>query len=167
MICPRCRVPLNRVKSRQGISYRCPKCEGRAVSVTVLRRVGAKSSVRELWRQAHSGGGVSGADCPVCNRSMTEVPLYDTVLPLRLDVCTRCGFVWFDTEELKQFPSAAAEKAQPLPEKVREMIAVQDLRRAEAEAERAAYDHRGPDQFWHVIPALFGLPVEEKAPVLA
>jgi membrane associated rhomboid family serine protease len=134
--------------------------------MALLRRVGSIDSVRKLWQEARIGIQVAGADCPECGRTMDEVPLPGLVPPLRLDVCTRCEFVWFDPKELERFPSAAADKPKPMPEKVREMIAVQQVRRVAEEANRAGYDEQGPEQTWQWIPALFGLPVEEDAPAL-
>jgi membrane associated rhomboid family serine protease len=166
MICPRCRVPLTCTKTSRGIFFRCPQCDGRAVSISLLRRVGAQDAVNKLWREARLGIGITGADCPECGRPMAEILQPGVDPPLRLDVCTRCEFVWFDPKELEQFPSAASEKPRPLPEKAREMIAVEAARRAAEKAERDAYDSPGPEHAWQWIPALFGLPVEEEAPAL-
>ena len=97
---------------------------------------------------------------------MVEVPLSirSSSPPLRLDVCTACQFVWFDPREHEHFPRASADSQKPLPEKAREIIAMQELRRDAQKRERDAYDNPGPDQMWHWIPALLGMPVEENAP---
>ncbi|MBU4270723.1 MAG: rhomboid family intramembrane serine protease [Planctomycetes bacterium] len=149
--------------------YHCPKCDGRAAGMSVLRRIGSKNSIRRLWQLARKGGGAPGADCPACRRAMAELdlPLTNCPRPLRLDVCAGCQFVWFDPREIEQFPSPDADAAQPLPEKAREILAMHQLRRVAEEAEKADRDGNYPDELWQCIPAMLGMPVEQNAPELA
>lgn len=148
MLCPRCRVDLKCVKTTGGIFFRCPQCDGRAVGMSLRRRVGSQKSVGELWQQARTGGGPTRAECPECHQPMLEVLVPGTVPSLRLDVCTGCEFVWFDPNEFQQFPSPVTTGPKPLPEKVREAIALQQVRQVAEEAERASYDDPGPEETW-------------------
>jgi membrane associated rhomboid family serine protease len=168
MLCPRCRVRLNRAKTEHGMLFCCPRCGGRAVGLPVLRQVGSKEAVRKLWMLAHDGPRTPGAKCPVCDRPATEValPVRASSPPLRLDVCAGCQFVWFDPRELEQFPAGAADQERPLSPRAREAIALEEVRRVEEQAERDAYNNSEPDETWHWIPALFGMPVEENAPAV-
>ncbi len=87
-------------------------------------------------------------------------------LPLRLDVCSGCQFVWFDPREFEQLPPAAKETPSRLPDKAREAIALEEVRRVGEAAEKGGYDDPGPVEPWHWIPALLGMPVEEDAPAV-
>ena len=168
MICPRCRVRLNRATIGEGVFFRCPQCDGRAVSMALLRRIGSKESLRQLWQEARAEGAKPGAACPDCGRSMVEValPIRSSSPPLRLDVCTLCEFVWFDPREFEQYSACQTPGPRALPEKAREAIAVLDAQQAAEKAEKAAYDAPGPDEWWQFIPAALGLPVVENAPAL-
>jgi membrane associated rhomboid family serine protease len=86
--------------------------------------------------------------------------------PLRLDVCGGCQFVWFDPREFDLLPAAKANAPRPLPEKARELIALRQVQQV-AEAAETSGDDSGPDEAWHWIPAILGLPVEENAPALS
>ncbi len=145
--------------------------------MSLLRRIGSKEAIRQLWQQARGEGGTSGAAsgktktsgaaCPECGRPMAEaaVPIRSSSPPLLLDVCTRCELVWFDPRKFEFFPS---QPSQPhvLPEKAREAIATVEMQRAAEAEERAAYDEPGPDEWWRWLPAILGMPVEENAPKL-
>ena len=38
LLCPRCKVPLNDVRTSDGVFYRCDVCGGRAVTIELLRK---------------------------------------------------------------------------------------------------------------------------------
>jgi membrane associated rhomboid family serine protease/Zn-finger nucleic acid-binding protein len=168
MHCPRCRVPLNRATIPQGVLFCCPQCGGRAIGLPPLREIGSRESIRRLWKQACDTGTPSGVACPVCDRAMAEVvqPISSNLPPLRIDVCTRCEFVWFDPREFEQYSQCQPAGPEPLSDKAREAIAVVEARRVAQKAERDAYNDPGPSESWHWIPAMLGLPVEENAPAL-
>lgn len=134
----------------------------------MLRHAGSKDAVRRLWVLAHEKPTAPGTKCPVCDRPTVEVaiPLRSSSPPLRLDICAGCQFVWFDPREFEQFLRVPVEKKEPLSQRARELIAVQEMRRVAEQADRDGYDQPGPDETWQWIPALLGLPVEENAPAL-
>lgn len=166
MNCPRCRTRLNRTAIRRGMVFDCPKCQGRAVGLSLLRRLGSNECVLQLWKRARQRNGQTGAACPVCRRPMTELPVWENRPTPRLNVCIGCQFVWFDAHEYEQFPLPDGAPSPPLPEKVREVIAREELRRNAERARRGAYGQSGPDKPWHWILGLLHLPVEEDAPAL-
>lgn len=163
VICPRCRTRLTRTKNERGVYFCCPQCHGRAIGLALLRQLGSNECVRNLWIQAREPDHASGAPCPLCRRAMAEVAASEDPQALRLDVCTGCQFVWFDPQEFEQFPAPEADNAKQLPEKAREIIAIEQLRR---DAERRNSHDPGPDEWWQLIPGILGLPVEEEAPAL-
>jgi membrane associated rhomboid family serine protease len=146
----------------------CPKCGGRAVGLPVLRNAGSKEAVRQLWILAHEKSGSPGAKCPVCDRPSVEValPVRSSSPPLRLDICAACQFVWFDPREFEQLPSVAVDEERELPQQARELIAMQEVRRAAEKAERDAYNDPQPDEVWQWLPAMLGMPIEENAPAI-
>jgi membrane associated rhomboid family serine protease len=164
MLCPRCRIHLNRATTKQGIVFCCPQCRGRAVALAVLRRVGSKRCVQQLWQQAWRHKGQQGAPCPVCDRAMAQLPLAANRPFLQLDICTSCEFVWFDPREFEQFPPP--DPQEPLSKEARQLIAEAEVRQEAQRAEREAYNEPGPDEPWKWIPAVLGMPVEENVPAV-
>lgn len=167
MQCPRCHVRLNRVTTRRGMFFHCTTCRGRAAGFAVLRQVGAKERVRNLWTLARDCDAQVGVACPVCQRPTAEValPVQGSATRLHLDVCTGCQFVWFDAQEFEQFPASPQESdPAPLSEKAREAIAINELRRASSKVE--PNDGLPPSDPWDFIPAFLGMPVEERAPMV-
>lgn len=169
MFCPRCEVRLERVKSPHGILFHCPKCDGRAAGISVLRRTGSKTALRRLWLLAREQRAATGAACPACRRSMAEVelPPIGASGPLKLDVCARCRYVWFDPRELDQFPPLEPKAEHPVPQKGRELLAMYHVRRVAEEAKKAEREGYYPDELWQSIPAALGMPVEQNAPGLS
>ena len=166
MDCPRCRIRLNRMKNEHGTFFVCPRCDGRAVGIAPLRRLGTRKAIHGLWQHARECHTKAGMPCPECRRPMVELPLSDDKPEPSLDVCARCHFVWFDPGELKQFPRSDTPKPRQLPQKAREQIAMLGLQQDANRARREAYDDRVPEEWWHVIPAMFGMPVEEDSPAI-
>ena len=38
-----------------GVFFVCPNCRGRAVGISVLKRVGSKESIQRLWQRVRKG----------------------------------------------------------------------------------------------------------------
>ena len=164
-ICPQCRSHLVRARSPLGIMYVCPRCQGRAVSIAVLRRTWPRQLSQRLWLQVKSGGGAPGKPCPSCQKTMVEVVPPAEDVRVALDVCPRCQFIWFDRREFEQLPKARPEPPKPertkqLPLKVREQIAMAQLKQLEEQAEGPEFGGQPPDELWQYIPGMLGLPVE-------
>src|SRR3954447_20718513 len=96
--CPRCRTRLEHVRTSKGVFWSCQICNGRAISVELLRRIFTEKSINPLWLHAIRGSGATGGLCPVCKKAMLEVNLSDGAT-VRVDVCQSCHFVWFDSGE--------------------------------------------------------------------
>jgi membrane associated rhomboid family serine protease/Zn-finger nucleic acid-binding protein len=165
--CPTCRNRLLRVKGAAVFSYVCPRCRGRAVSLSVVGRAAGQACVRQLWVQKDRAAVVSGKKCPVCDHWMREVPVTIAKKELRLDVCRPCRFVWFDPREFEALPAAPPKPAEPeLPLEAREKVAVAQIRFLEERAKGAEiaeeFGEEAPEEPWKWIPAMFGLPVEEE-----
>ena len=93
--------------------------------------------------------------------------------PLSLDVCSLCMAVWFDESELKPVFNRASvarngeQQDEQLPLKARKQAALMDMKTREEEQKRTVGETTGvPDEGWHWLPGLLGLPVETKAPAV-
>ena len=146
-ICPNCQSRLARTQNQLGIYWACPNCGGRAVGLAVLRKAAARDFVNRVWGLARDGNGTLGRRCPMCNKPMFKVTLPQTA-SLKLDVCKRYDFVWFDPNELEAAPPAPVKPRESdesaLPQKAREALALYKVRRLAAEAR----DDRQPDLDW-------------------
>ena len=162
--CPKCGSGLTRTPEKAGIFWDCQGCGGRAVSVALLRQTIGQERVREIWSQAISTPEQDGRPCPICRRGMSEVSLGIAGAELKLGVCKRCEFVWFDPAEYESIPPPPPKPKDPLevdekdlPQAAREALA---LYRVQQMAEQAQKEDPEPDASWKNVPALLGLPVE-------
>jgi membrane associated rhomboid family serine protease len=92
------------------------------------------------------------------------VPLAKQEVPL--DVCVGCQFVWFDPQEFERFPvqppKPKEDPRERLPQKVREAMAVAELKLDEARHRGGDFGGEAPEESWKWLPALFGMPVEQE-----
>ena len=156
--CPVCQTPLTEVGTPSGIFWKCEKCFGRGVAVEILRRTFTPESIDPLWNHASKGEGQAGANCPSCRNSMIEVKLSDRA-EIKVDVCPRCQFVWFDAGETQNLvPRPVSPSKPPLPEKTGEAIAKEKAAQLSNATRRADFESRSPDEWWKQIAAFLGLP---------
>ena len=167
LVCPRCRRRLVRTKTQNGVLFACRGCQGRAVSLSVVRRMAGRGPAKTLWREAIHGESQEGVACPACHRAMAEVRLPVDNKQVPLDVCTGCQFVWFDPEEMDKLPEAppapSEEEALPgeaLSGEAREEIAIAEAKAVAERVEREDDTFLGPEEKWKWIPGLLGMPVE-------
>ena len=137
LICPKCSMPLPQIRTSKGIFWGCDRCEGRAITVELLRRVFTPASINPLWKHAISGEGASSRSCPGCRKPMIEVDLSDNA-GVRVDVCRRCHFVWFDGGETGTLVPKPLPSAKPaMPQKAREAMAMAEVERLAHQARQA------------------------------
>lgn len=166
LTCPACRRRLVQTKGAAGGSYVCPGCGGRAAAVSVVRRAAGQACVRHLWSPKEGASAPSAKRCPVCQRRMQEIAGTFGGREMRLDVCRRCQFVWFDPHEFESLPPEPRERVEPdLPMESREKVAMARIKHAE-EWDRQQMETQiegpPPDDPWKWIPAMLGMPVEEE-----
>jgi membrane associated rhomboid family serine protease/ribosomal protein L37AE/L43A len=162
LICPRCNAALQRVQTEHGIFWACSACGGRAVGLELLRRTFTPDSINPLWLHAINGENISGATCPSCQNPMIQVTLSDRSA-IRVDVCRICHFVWFDAHEADDLvprPPPPPTENERLPQKAREILAVAKIEQMARDAEGSDFDSAAPSEWWQVIAAYFGMPVE-------
>jgi len=162
-LCPNCRSRLNKVASDAGCFWHCPVCNGRAVTLPVLQKTAPQKMIQHFWLDARSGKDVGDRSCPACDRKMTVVPLTDAGSPLTLDVCLGCYFIWFDPNEFEHVPTSgrpslnAHKELSPVSP---ETLARLKLKLPQEPKAAVSTVIEGPDHWWEVIPAVFGLPIE-------
>lgn len=168
--CPRCQQRLVREESPRGVQWRCPQCDGRAITLGVLRRIVRKDSVDALWRAARENRPQALLPCPMCHNAMSPVQHLGAI---ELDVCTTCHGAWFDPSELERAEAAAPAPPPPvddeakLPPKAREILAMARVESLRKQAEREE-DLSGlpPEEGWKAVLTVFGIPVEADTPAL-
>jgi membrane associated rhomboid family serine protease/Zn-finger nucleic acid-binding protein len=164
LICPRCNTALAQVRTSHGVLWKCDHCGGRAVGLELLRRTFTPESINPLWLHATGGEGQTGRRCPSCGNPMLEVRLSDKAL-VKVDVCRLCHFVWFDAHEVDSLvPRPPPEAPRPMPQKLREAIALMKVEQLAEEARGSDFDSAPPDEWWKQIAAFCGMPVEFDTP---
>ncbi len=163
--CAVCHGPLTRQTTEHGIVYACPRCRGRAVSLSVLRKAGAgRGFLPNLWQKARDESAPLVRPCPHCTSRIPQVTADVGGESIQLDVCRRCLSVWFDASEyeplLETFPGQAPGKRE-LPAEARRRLAIAKVERMGREA---SGDQETPEHAWQWLPAVLGLPVELDAP---
>ena len=90
---------------------------------------------------------------------MKEIPLGIGSPSRLLDVCTGCHFVWFDRGEFEALPKLDVRKPPGTkfsPEEI-EALALERLAKIK---DKQYAEETGPDHWWEIFPALFGIPIE-------
>ena len=163
--CPECSRALIRQTDRLGVYWRCEGCGGRAMGLGLLRRAIGPQQVATLWSQVLSRPMEERRPCPACAQDMVGIFFDVKKWRLRLDVCRRCEFVWFDRGEYEAIPPPVVKPKLrelgdidegKLPPEAREKLA---LLRVEEMREKAEQEAPVGDD-WRLVPALFGFPVE-------
>ncbi|MGH2437681.1 MAG: zf-TFIIB domain-containing protein, partial [bacterium] len=138
----------------------CPTCRGEAVGIGVLRKALIEETVTRLWEASGSGTGTRGRDCPSCLSPMVAVTASEDSAGLRVEICRKCHFFWFDQGELDTLPANPTPQAdRPMPQEAREVMAIAEVQRIAAQ-----YKHdpgsAAPEEKWKYLPAILGMPVE-------
>lgn len=162
--CPGCGADLTRAHNDLGAYWVCSRCQGRAVTLPILRKGLSRDFVNGLWGAVRDGvGQVSERKCPACRKQMFEVSAYAGPNSPTVDVCKTCEFIWFDANEMETAPAAPPppptqeQLDRELPQPAREAIAMYQVQRL---AEESRERDPAPDAEWKTVPAMFGLPVE-------
>ncbi len=164
MICPRCQEPLSRYQSYAGLVWQCARCGGRAVALSVLRKAVEEKTVRTLWVAATQARIRSSLLCPSCRKPMSQVSVGANV-PVTIDVCELCQFVWTDVGELEQMPAAPppVKPQEPdLPPEAKEALAMAKVEALSRRARESGISDELPDSPVQAALLLLGLPVEEE-----
>ena len=164
--CPHCSALLGRQDDVDGVSWVCPGCGGRAVSVGPLKRAFGVAMVMRLWTAALAST-LHRRSCPICAAPMREVTIPDAQLP-PVDVCRKCQLVWFDPQEYEAFPTnpdpprPASPPELDVGQEARTAFAVQQVKAMAQETD----DSGPPAEWWKFLAGFFGMPVKAGQEVL-
>ncbi len=168
VICPVCQTELHRQQLNKIQAECCVNCGGRFITLAGLRRYGAKHQyLNTLWKEAKYHNAPCGENfCPHCAVPMRKLNATGSdSAKIELDLCISCQALWLDAGELKKIPKSPIKSAQEeLPERAKEILAVHKTAKL---SEQTNTSSSSPDSFWKVLPALFGLPVEQSTSSLA
>ncbi len=165
--CPVCNVQMQRTPLDFGVVWTCPQCNGRAATVSLLRRNVQREFVNSVWQKVRSDSDSklrNDRRCPSCSTPMRQITDTGITGPLELDACRNCQFFWFDHGEREQLPGLPQKPPEPeLDYRVREILAIAKVKQMQNEAAGPDYDTGPPDEWWQVLAGIFGMPVEEDA----
>lgn len=118
-ICPRCKLPCNRVMYEGVEAGKCAFCNGVFIEENDVTRVIMREDVGFSPRVIKIAEGLKGDgksmipqkiladpnalfECPRCPQhpKMLKMP-YTSVYPLEINKCIYCGLIWFDKDELE------------------------------------------------------------------
>jgi Zn-finger nucleic acid-binding protein len=153
LICPRCNLPLKQGQMPGGILWVCGNCEGRAVTLELLRHKFTPASINPLWLHAIRGEGTAGGRCPACRKAMTQVALSEKA-EVNVDVCRICHFIWFDSHEIEMLTPQPPKAPPAVPQQAREMLALARVKQLAKAAEGPGFDSPPPDERWKNIAAI-------------
>jgi Zn-finger nucleic acid-binding protein len=103
--CPTCGVALEPAEYERIPVLRCSRCNGHLVRLPGLKAIKNRAftpaaELRAEVTACFKGSTDAKLKCPHCRRSM-EKRLLSTHLPqVRIDLCDRCGQIWFEGGEL-------------------------------------------------------------------
>lgn len=135
--CPVCQEPLKSVPQRNGVYHHCDACDGRALTISQLRRVSGDRFSTRLQRLIGLTQRRGEQTCPFCSQPMWKIASPEP--KLELDACRTCNLVWFDAPTYETLPEGAAETLHTITADATEIIAVQRLKeqqQREAEEEK-------------------------------
>src|SRR5439155_5451570 len=164
--CPRCRTELATLRRREGLSWVCPQCEGRAVRTSTVSRTVSRQLTARLWAQARADPLPSALLCPSCGGPMCASEIQAGEDSVLLDLCRPCGIVWFDGGEMEivtdpilpvAHPARAVDSASKVDrDTVVARFELEHLREM-SDSDPRMFD---PDARWKYVPAALGLPVD-------
>ena len=139
--CPICVRPLEVVRHREGVYHRCPGCDGRALTISQLRRTAGDPPAVKVLRLIKYGRRRGDRRCPFCGRPMLEFSAPDP--PMQFDACRPCSVVWLDAPTYAALPEGIAETTSSLPAQSAEALGVGRLKEMEdSEAEERKRSRR-------------------------
>ncbi|HEX2240970.1 MAG TPA: rhomboid family intramembrane serine protease [Actinomycetota bacterium] len=160
-LCPECRTSLTEARTSRGIFWHCANCDGRAIGISLLRRLVERPYVASLWGQVAEHGLPGGRPCPFCGNAMTTSPSSDN-LKDQIDVCMQCQVAWFDAREFERAPALPEPPPPELSQEALEALGRMQSA-AIARSPRFTPETLSAEETLIAASAVFALPVEEEA----
>ena len=107
MLCPCCRVRVAPIEQQGIMATQCRQCKGIWISAIALERLKNKNAqtakteaapFAELAEEVAKTDSTHELECSVCGKGM-EKTRFHPMIPVQVDQCTACGYVWLDAGE--------------------------------------------------------------------
>jgi len=106
MTCPRCHTPLMKIKTEIEKIPMCMSCFGHVNSERFVARLVTEATWKELLDISTEMPG-ERLKCPKCQTKMKQRRFHFPDAFVDLDLCSNCNLLWFDKDEIEQFPIRA------------------------------------------------------------
>jgi len=103
MNCPHCQDQLWKTKTELGYVHLCMSCYGHAFSARALSRILSEKKWTELLELSTHVDGQT-FDCPKCSFHTQIRRFHFPKDYVDIDICMNCEFLWFDKNEIEEFP---------------------------------------------------------------
>jgi Zn-finger nucleic acid-binding protein len=147
--CPACKVALEQQTISGKVFWKCPSCNGLALTLPLVRKELQPEVFKDLWRQLTTGKARRGRPCPRCQQPLKEVATGGAEGTVVVDVCRACQMLWFDEAELASLPRSPGGQIQKeeLPEELRLAMATQKVGQLQKLADiEAGLDYLNPEK---------------------
>ncbi len=104
LFCPDCLGELVHIATDRGYVWTCAKCEGRVLSLGVLRRQTSEEYVQRLSALAGGSNAPRKRPCPMCSNYMTEIDADGGGEPQVIGLCLACHSAWFGPQAYHRIP---------------------------------------------------------------
>lgn len=166
--CPKCRLPLQPLKSAGVTLDACVECKGLWFDGGEVERViGVHTAAPFREQLAGPGSRVTGASCPRGHGAMREVTLELDEHKTVVSGCPQCGGVWIDRGDLIRIRPHLPQPAVASDERIEALALQVDEAQREADDRRIAFmegEMKSGKRHW-IFQFLMGLPMEVYNPV--
>jgi Zn-finger nucleic acid-binding protein len=128
--CPICAIPLKTVRQREGVFYLCSSCDGRAATISQIRRVFGDAIATRVLRIIKLSRRNSQRNCPFCASLMQVLVTMEPAM--ELEACRACNVIWFDLPTYETLPQLTSETTNSIPAQANELIALDRLKELKA-----------------------------------
>ncbi len=119
--CPICSLPLENVRHREGLFYRCARCDGRAAPIPHVRRIAGDRFAARLLRLLRLARAPGKLNCAFCAKPMVPVTAGEPAISAH--GCLACNAVWLDGPTFETLAGGVVETTNSLASQATEIYA--------------------------------------------
>lgn len=119
--CPICSLALVTTRHLEGLFYLCPHCDGRAVTMPHVRRLGGDRLAARILRLLKLGSRGGKRGCPFCAKAMRTAAVSEP--PIEVEGCLACNAVWLDAPTFENLTGGVIETTNSLAAQATEVYA--------------------------------------------
>jgi len=163
--CLNCNTELQNKRTDYGQIEYCPNCQSKLIGAANVKRSDVKYDIyHQLWTKAKQDEIKTGRGCPLCNDNMSLQKVQSDDHEIKVEICTHCFQLWFDTGEFENLPRNEIKQliAEQDPRIRRVLSNYERLTEAEQKKEKFKKTSMRPKSFWEYVAGVFGFPIEEE-----